>query len=206
MGFSTGSIQFRIELSTVCKSSDQIDQTRARNLKTVYRFFVIICAFTLLSGSAAAISKTDLKEVANRVAPTFDDVHWLNPSEVVSNSLAGKVLLVNFWATWCPPCVEELPSIQNARDFFSQDDFEVIAVNAGETNQVIEEFLTTLPTPLTFPIVVDERLAVYADWQVRPLPTTFLVDRKGNIRYQAIGPRDFESDKIRDVIQSLIDE
>ncbi len=159
-----------------------------------------------LSGLASANSKTDLTEVTGRVAPSFDDVHWLNQSEAFGNSLAGKVLLVNFWATWCPPCIEELPSIQNSRDFFSQDDFEVVAVNAGETAAVIEEFLPSLPTSLTFPIIVDERLAVYAAWQVRPLPTSFLVDRNGVIRYQAIGAKDFESSIIRNLIQSLIDE
>ena len=160
----------------------------------------------IASRPAAAAQKDDLKEVANRNAPSFDGIEWFNRSDAVGQSVQGKVLLVNFWATWCPPCVEELPSIQNTRDYFSQDDFEVIAVNAGESSDDIEQFLPTLPTALTFPIALDQRLTVYADWQVQPLPTTFLVDRKGRIRYQAIGPRDFSSDKIRSIIQQLIDE
>jgi len=99
-----------------------------------------------------------------------------------------------------------LPSIQDTRDFFDQDDFEVIAVNVGETDAVIETFLTSLPHQLDLPIVIDTRLEIYAKWQVRPLPTTFLVDRTGYIRYQAIGPRDFESENIRALIQALIEE
>ena len=169
-------------------------------------FILILCACASLIGPAAATQKDDLKEVSNRNAPSFDGIEWFNQPDEVGQSVQGKVLLVNFWATWCPPCVEELPSIQNTRDYFSQDDFEVIAVNAGESSNDIEQFLPTLPIALAFPIALDQRLTVYADWQVQPLPTTFLVDREGRIRYQAIGPRDFSSDRIRSIIQQLIDE
>ncbi len=157
-------------------------------------------------GPVTAELRDDLKEVSNRVAPSLDDVEWLNQPDTISQSIQGKVLLVNFWATWCPPCVEELPSIQETRSAFSQEDFEVVAINAGETVNEINSFLSELATPLDFPIVLDKRLTVYAAWQVRPLPTTFLVDRHGNIRYQAIGPRNFSSDNIKAIIQALIDE
>lgn len=160
----------------------------------------------LFSGTALAALEDGLKEASVRSAPSLETVQWYRLPEQDSQSLQGKVLLVNFWATWCPPCVEELPSIQRVWETFSRDDFDVIAINAGEDVETIEEFLTELPTALDFPIVMDRRLESYKDWQVRPLPTTFLVDRAGKIRYQAIGPRDFASDNIRSTIQDLIDE
>ena len=177
-----------------------------RKWQTIRALLIIVSALSPFVGAAHATLTDDLKKVSERAAPSFDTVNWFKQSELNSQSLQGKVLLVDFWATWCPPCVAELPSIQNIRDSFSREDFEVIAINAGEGVQAIEKFLTKLSTPLTFPIMVDERLAAYADWQVRPLPTTYLVDRAGNIRYQAIGPRDFTSNNIRSIIQDLIDE
>ena len=172
----------------------------------IRRCFVLFCLLLLVPVTTNAALKDDLQEVPEQTAPSFDNVQWLHQTGDLPDSLKGKVLLVNFWATWCPPCVEELPSIQNARDTFDQDDFEVVAVNVGEKVAEIEDFLETLPVKLTFPIVVDGNLSVYADWQVRPLPTTFLVDRTGNIRYRALGGRDFASANIRAIIQELIDE
>ena len=175
-------------------------------MKFVHRSFVLFCLLLLVPLTTNAALRDDLQEVSGPAAPSFDNVQWLHQTGNLPDSLKGKVLLVNFWATWCPPCVEELPSIQNARDTFDQDHFEVVAVNVGEKVSDIEAFLKTLPVKLTFPIVVDEKLSVYADWQVRPLPTTFLVDRTGNIRYRALGGRDFASANIRTIIQELIDE
>ena len=163
----------------------------------------VLCFFL---GIAHATLKDDLSEIPKRAAPSFENAVWFKGHEQTDESLQGKVLLVNFWATWCPPCVEELPSIQRVWESFSRDDFEVIAINAGEGIHAIEEFLVKLSPKLEFPIVLDQRLAAYADWRVRPLPTTYVVDRAGNIRYQAIGPRDFSSDNIRSIIQDLIDE
>ena len=176
------------------------------SMRLVRGLTLALLAFWLTPGAVSAELKDTLEELSRRDAPSFNDAQFFDPSGPGGESLTGKVLLVNFWATWCPPCIEELPSIQQTRESFSRDNFEVVAVNAGETPADIEAFLPTLPVSLTFPIVLDQRLAVYADWQVRPLPTTFLVDRHGVIRYQAIGPRDFASDNIRSIIQGLIDE
>ncbi len=172
----------------------------------VRRYFILFCMLLLVPVTTNASLRDDLQEASGQAAPSFDNVQWLHQTGNLPDSLKGKVLLVNFWATWCPPCVEELPSIQNARDTFDQDHFEVVSVNVGEKVPDIEAFLKKLPVKLTFPIVVDENLAVYAEWRVSPLPTTFLVDRTGNIRYRALGGRDFASANIRTIIQELIDE
>ena len=171
-----------------------------------HRSFVLFCLLLLVPLTTNAALRDDLQEVSGSAAPSFDNVQWLQQTGDLPDSLKGKVLLVNFWATWCPPCVEELPSIQNARDTFDQDHFEVVSVNVGERVADIKAFLEKLSVTLTFPIVVDEKLSVYADWQVSPLPTTFLVDRTGKIRYQALGGRNFASANIRTIIQELIDE
>ncbi len=175
-------------------------------MNPLFHCLLFAIAFALIPSGINAALKDDLEEVSGRTAPSLHEVQWFNRSGEFAKSLEGKVLLVNFWATWCPPCIEELPSIQNAHEFFDQNDFEVIAVNTGETADMIEQFLPALPMTIKVPIALDERLAVYAAWRVSPLPTTFLVDRSGRIRYQAIGGRNFASGNIRSIIQNLIDE
>ncbi len=125
--------------------------------------------------------------------------HAINPEE-----LTGKVVLVNFWATWCPPCVEELPKMQNAWKKFGRDDFEIIAVAVAETPSTVAEFQQKLPMKLDFPIITDENLEIFHRWEVRGLPTSFLIDRNGMIQRKAEGGRDFDSSRINGIIQELV--
>ena len=162
-------------------------------------------ALLLTSGLCYAELSDSLTEVDASDSPGFSDVQWID-QEFSDKQLHGKVVLVNFWATWCPPCVEELPSIRNLRNSLDRKDFEVVAVNAGENRQDIETFLQQWGLSDQFAVAIDIDLKVYSQWNVRPLPTTFLIDRRGRFRYQAIGGRNFESANIRDVVQRLIDE
>ena len=172
----------------------------------VRRLSFILCLFGLLSSAGYGGLEDSLKEVDNRQAPKFQNVQWINNSSSDSKFLSGKVVLVNFWATWCPPCVEELPSIQEVWKSHSREEFEVVAVNVGESKDDIEKFLTETGMTLEIPIVLDKSLDVYKQWGVSPLPTSFLVDRNGRFRYRALGGRNFDSDNIRAIIQNLIEE
>ena len=143
--------------------------------------------------------------VENTVAPSFDDLKWLNASQQ-NVDFRGKVILVNFWASWCPPCVEELPSIQRLWISHDRSDFDVVAVNVGEDEPRIKQFLSIFSPKLEVPIAIDPDLETYGAWRVSPLPTTIVVDRIGQIRYSAIGGRNFDSDNIRSIIDRLIAE
>ena len=120
----------------------------------------------------------------------------------------GSVLLVNFWATWCPPCVKELPSIAKARELLSDEPFDVLAINVGEDKTQIEDFLRTrLGGVLNLEVLVDDNLVAVKDWKVRALPTTYIVDHTGQVVYSAMGERDFSEavviDKIRELIRKI---
>jgi peroxiredoxin len=114
----------------------------------------------------------------------------------------GKVVLVNFWATWCPPCRDEMPSMQRVWDKLKDKGFVILAVDVGEDADNIIPF--TMEHDLEFPILLDKSDKTARAWRVRGMPTSFLVDKQGNIVYQALGGREWDDEKIVNIIQRLI--
>jgi thiol-disulfide isomerase/thioredoxin len=111
-----------------------------------------------------------------------------------------RVVLINFWATWCPPCRKEFPSLSRVRKLFKQTEFEVIAVNVGEDPDSVFSF-----TGITdFPVLFDRDSKTMGAWSVRGLPTTFLVDRQGRIAFRATGGREFDDAEIVATIKQLL--
>ena len=117
----------------------------------------------------------------------------------------NKVVLVNFWASWCPPCVHEMPSMQRLQNMFETDTFTILGVNMAEDTDTIKHFLST-KINVTFPILLDSDGTALKSWQVFAFPTSYLIDKKGKIRYALFGSVEWDSkDKIK-IIKSLIDE
>jgi peroxiredoxin len=120
------------------------------------------------------------------------------------SELRGKVVLVNFWATWCPPCRKELPSMERLWRQFKDAGLVVLGVNVGETGDEVFAFSNGLETPLTFPLLLDEESRVAQSWPVTGLPTTYLVDKQGRIAFRAIGGREFDSPAIVQQVRELL--
>jgi len=118
----------------------------------------------------------------------------------------GSVVVVNFWASWCIPCVKELPSMQVARNRLAAEPFELIAVNVGEDAGQVAAFLQRFDSPLDFPVLLDENMVVTKQWKVRALPTSYIVDRSGRARYIATGARNFDAPEVFRAIRALIAE
>jgi thiol-disulfide isomerase/thioredoxin len=112
----------------------------------------------------------------------------------------GRVVLINFLATWCPPCRKEFPSLGRVRKLFTPADFEVIAVNVGEDPDTAFSFTGHTE----FPVVFDRDSRAMAAWSVRGLPTTYLVDRQGRITFRATGGREFDDADIVAIIKQLL--
>ncbi|MBI3523896.1 MAG: TlpA family protein disulfide reductase [Betaproteobacteria bacterium] len=131
----------------------------------------------------------------------------MDGKEVSLEKLRGKVVIINFWATWCPPCRREMPSLQRLwLQHGGKTDLQIVAVNIGENAETVLDFMGTLDAAPTFTIVFDKDSAALRQWPIKGLPTTFLLDRKGRIVYRAIGGREFDSPESIAVINKLLAE
>ena len=114
----------------------------------------------------------------------------------------GKVVLVNFWATWCEPCRAEMPSIERLRRSLQGKPFEVLGVNLAEPLSRIEKYLEGLP--VSFPVLRDRDSAASKAWKARILPASYLVGRDGRIRFVAYGELDWGSEPARKAVSELL--
>ncbi|MGH8616867.1 MAG: TlpA family protein disulfide reductase [Burkholderiales bacterium] len=116
----------------------------------------------------------------------------------------GKVVLVNFWATWCEPCRAEMPSMQKLKDRMDKAGapFVILAVNYSESSARVESFLQTMP--LGFPVLLDAFSEVQRAWKPGILPASYLIDRDGRLRYRAVGEIDWAGDEAMAAIRTLL--
>jgi peroxiredoxin len=122
------------------------------------------------------------------------------------SALRGQVVVVNFWATWCPPCKRELPSLESLYQTVARKRVVVLGINAGENWETVTAFTAGLKSALTFPILMDKKGAVMHAWQVKAPPSTYVVDRGGRIVLRALGGRDFSRpDAIEDVTKLALE-
>jgi peroxiredoxin len=116
------------------------------------------------------------------------------------DEFAGKVLLVNFWASWCRPCIEEVPSIRRLREAMADVSFAVIGVNVGEGQRRVQAAVKRLR--MEYPIVLDGDSAAFKGWSATVLPTAYVLDRSGHVRYVGRGP--VEWDRV-DIVEMLME-
>jgi cytochrome c biogenesis protein CcmG/thiol:disulfide interchange protein DsbE len=135
-------------------------------------------------------------------APDFAAAGLSAPARRLAD-FRGRVVFLNFWATWCLPCKEEMPSMERLYGQHKEQGLTVIAVSmdTGEP-RAVSSFAKSLG--LTFPIALDPRMEVADRYKVRALPTSFLIDRQGDVVAIALGPRDWGSPAAHAIIASLL--
>lgn len=168
-------------------------------MRLVASFLALVLALPL-----AAAERTDFSPISPAIAAPATSLRNLDRATVSLDAYRGRVLLVNFWATWCPPCRREMPSIERLRQALAGEPFEVIAINVGEDPDTVRAFLTQLGTPLSFPILLDPRSTTRRDWTVTGLPMTYLVDRDGRVVARAAGERAFDHPEVIAQIRALM--
>jgi thiol-disulfide isomerase/thioredoxin len=116
----------------------------------------------------------------------------------------GRVLLVNFWATWCPPCRREMPSMERLQQHFKGKSFSVLAINQQEDADRIFEFTGALRPAPSFPILLDGDTKVATAYGVKGLPVSFVLDGQGRITHRAIGGREFDHPELIATLAALL--
>lgn len=154
---------------------------------------LILCCWIPLSAIAAGIGETP---------PAVNGTDLQNGQPVDLAALRGRVVLVDFWASWCAPCLKSLPLYARLRDEFPREDFEIIAISVDEDAADAQAFLKRVD--VQFPIVHDDGSRASA-WSPPGMPSSFLIDRQGLIKSRHIGFKPGDIDALRDEVRTLIE-
>ena len=142
---------------------------------------MILTSGLLITGCSAGSEPT---ATVGKAAPDFT-LQNLEGQSISLNDLKGKPVLINFWATWCGPCVFEMPYLQEIHDEWSGKGLMVLAINRGESSSKVEQFLQS--NNLSLPVLLDTKLDVFRRYNIRSIPTTFFIDKDGIIQVKVIG-------------------
>jgi len=171
------------------------------NLLIMLRLLLVMIVFTPTPLTWARSAPWDIEKLPSTPAPSFS-LPDLQGKTLSFSDLKGKLLLINFWATWCPPCREEMPAFERLQQKFRDKGVAVIGIAIDEDKAVVKQFLDTAKTH--FQILHDPELKVHDEYKVFSYPTTFLVDQQGVIRQYWIGPQDWDGDEFAKILQGYL--
>ena len=172
-------------------------------------------AFALVAVVAVALSKAvqhfggaaerarnavEADELNGSAAPVFR-LPARGGGELDLSRLRGKTVLVNFWATWCPPCREEMPSLARLAQEFDPGTFEVLAVSVDEGWSPVDKFLAGPATP--FRVALDEGARISRAYGTTKFPESYLLDRDGKLRLKFVGPRNWTDPNVATLLESF---
>ena len=157
---------------------------------------LLLTIYMAVSGLAGA---SDL----NQPAPDFT-LKSLAGKNLKLSEMAGNVVLINFWASWCGPCREEMPLLNALHNKYEALGFTVVGVNVEEDVNGAKSFLQNFP--VDFSVLLDNSNQVSKQYQVIAMPTTVVVDRDGNMRYLHKGYKSGDEAKYRQVVKKLVRE
>ncbi len=123
--------------------------------------------------------------------------------EITLSDYRGKIVLINFWATWCAPCKAEMPAMEELYRSFPRKDFEILGVSIDLVGPgLVAKYVRDLG--VTFPILLDPQMAINDLYEVRVVPTSVLIDREGRVTHRHLGARDWNDRESRKLIAQLV--
>lgn len=166
-------------------------------LRTLIRLLLLFCLLPSASLSVGAA------QVINQPAPECDLTTLSGASADVLQVLKGDVLYVDFWASWCPPCIQSFPFLTELQQEYGERGLRVVGVNLDEKIADAEKFLSDYPAGFT--IVADLSKQCAKDFDVIAMPSSYLIDRDGIVRYIHRGFRQGETKELRLIVEQLLD-
>jgi len=140
---------------------------------------------------------------ANPIPPTID-LQDAGGKRFVLNDYTGRITVVNFWASWCPPCVEEIPSLNRLLAKMRSKPFELVSINYAESPETIAAFLKQVR--VDFPVLMDRDASVATQWNVIAFPSTFVIGPDGKIRYGVNAAISWDSQDVVDKLNKLLEQ
>ncbi|WNB91378.1 redoxin domain-containing protein [Bacillus sp. NEB1478] len=166
---------------------------------------IIIVIFAFLIGGAIYTAQIDNKQAENKgtsnlksglkegsIAPNFT-LNTLDGKQISLKDYRGKKVILNFWATWCPPCKEEIPEMMRFYKEYHTKNVEILAVNLAFTEtkpQKIKDFVRDYG--MTFPIPLDEKNTINKQFRAVSIPTSYFINEKGMVKSRHVGPMDYD--------------
>ena len=180
--------------------------TRVLWAAALFAAFFLLCTCTAKaqpSGTdmAKAFSAAGLRLLASKVSPRDFSLPTLTGETSGPSQLKGKVVFLNFWATWCGPCRAEMPSMETLYARYREKGLEILAVNSGESRQEVLAFMNEYG--FSFPALLDEDGKVSSSYGIQAIPTSYLIDSEGMIVARLVGSINWDTPEIFAAIESL---
>lgn len=188
------SMQLWLKISLNWKKYHVIRAVKYRTLQAPV-MLMLACLSSCSVHGAQLEPYTDNASAQFTLTDIKDQAHSLSDYE-------GKAVLINFWASWCPPCIYEMPELQKLQNHFASRPFEVVTINVGENKYKVRKFSNAIK--LELPVLLDTSRNTFNSWGVTTLPTSFLIDSNGQIRYKVRGNPGWENQKTLSVIEKMI--
>ena len=173
----------------------------------IYSLFIVLVSFTLSFSSEKSreelFSKIGIQPIKGDTrAPNFC-LEDLKGEKSELNNFKGKVIFLNFWATWCGPCKEEMPSMEILFQQFKEKDFVFLSISVDyEGRKPVKEFIEK--QRYTFPVLLDPKCNVLDLYEIKRIPTTIIIDKNRKVVGRAIGPKNWKSQEVISLVNILI--
>lgn len=173
---------------------------------TVFIFLIFITAGITFAAESVTdeLEKAGFAVFREKVSSIDFTLKNTEGKKVSLKDYRGKTVMLNFWATWCPPCRSEMPSMEKLSKIMDKKSFEILAVNIQEKKHVVVNFLEK--NNYTFPVVLDVNAEAATIYQVRSIPTTYIIDKEGYITAAFAGAKEWDETKVVTLLKKLASE
>ena len=173
--------------------------------RTGYKNLLILLVLSIVVGGCSGQPQEGAKDLSvakvGSPAPDFE-LQDTNGKTWKLSDLKGQVIFINFWATWCPPCREEMPSMQELYEAMPSDSFKMLTILSNDDPTLAVNFIAKVGA--TFPILLDPLSKTSSAYGLTGVPETYVVDKQGILRQKYLGPRNWSSDEAKQLIMAYI--